>query len=97
MADLPLSHVRLTDQDVAPLIHEIACESGDSALVTLTSAGDLLISLDDVDRTLAGPDGEPRVPTVKLTHREAADLVRWLEWALRRPGPLADPPSDAPQ
>lgn len=86
-AELPLSHVRISEQtghDVCPLSFEIPCESGDFALVTVLEDS-LLLSVDDADRTLPGPDGSPSVPTLRLTHGEARSLVRWLEWALRRP------------
>jgi hypothetical protein len=53
---------------------ELNCESGDVLALRLVDDG-LLLSVDDVERTLAGPDGRPAVPTVKLTFEEATQLL----------------------
>lgn len=86
MADLPLIHIRLAEP---PLSLQLACESGDIVSITVL-AGCALVSVDDVDKTLPGPDGEATVPTIKLTLDEARSFSRWLDWALQRP-PITAP------
>lgn len=52
---------------------ELTLASGDVIVVRVTDDG-FLLSIDDCDRTLKGPDGRPGVPTVKLSDPEAAYL-----------------------
>ncbi len=90
MPDSQPSHVRILEDLISPLYFEVPCESGDYVLLTVTSAGSVLVSVDDVDKTLPGPNGEPTMPTVSLTTEEASRLLLWLGWALRRPSPRSD-------
>lgn len=78
---LPLSHVHLVREPEVDTSIRIPCESGDSLTATLTVES-MLVTLDDIERTMPDAEGLSTMPTVRLTRQEAVRLLGWLSSAI---------------